>query len=251
MLRTAQQLSPTAHRLPSSPLPTAHRSPTSPLPTLYRSPASPLLHSHYHYNRSRLPRSRADPCLSKVEPLATFLQVATAYEQTHKAQGVLADAGFYAEAAGRVLVEPAVQDSRIYDPWAAGWRGLSLSDYWTLTTLCRSTRLMRLKPFLLHATASALAHSRVDLHVLSRLNQPLMLRGMARSLAVDASAEEARSYFREAVAAAAGRKDGSDAPRLVVLHDLKRHRPGDYARIRMETPLPLMQQAHALVPQDT
>ena len=78
-----------------------------------------------------------------------------------------------------------------------------------------------------------------------------MLRGMARSLAVDASAEEARSYFREAVAAAARRKDGSDAPRLVVLHDLKRHRPGDYARIRMETPLPLMQQAHALVPQDT
>ena len=37
------------------------------------------------------------------------------------------------------------------------------------------------------------------------------------------------------------------SPSLLVLHGFKRHRPGDYARLGMETPARLNQHAHALV----
>lgn len=52
---------------------------------------------------------RTDPCLLRARAPAYFLLLASAYEQTHKAQGVLADVVWYAKALGRIVVEPAVQ----------------------------------------------------------------------------------------------------------------------------------------------
>jgi hypothetical protein len=57
----------------------------------------------------RKPARGTDPCLSLVRAPAYFLLLVDGYEQTHKAQGVLADASWYARALGRILVEPAVK----------------------------------------------------------------------------------------------------------------------------------------------
>jgi len=50
-----------------------------------------------------------DPCLTRVRAPAYFLLLVAGYEQTHKARGVLADAAWYAQALGRIVVEPAVK----------------------------------------------------------------------------------------------------------------------------------------------
>jgi len=176
--------------------------------------------------------------LIHVRQPASFLVIALAYEQTHKAQGVLADASWYARALSRTLVEPAVQvrhvqrficgrqcpgtaqppnhtllqDSRIISPWASRWRGLSLSDYWTLETFCATTPTIRLRPFLRYARAMGLNRSRADLHIVSGLHEPLRLRGMAAALPTGAEAEAVRAYFRRAVSASQRKPSNANYP---------------------------------------
>eukprot|EP00967_Tisochrysis_lutea_P098306 scaffold145067_cov37-Tisochrysis_lutea.AAC.1 len=104
---------------------------------------------------------------------------------------------------------------------------------------------MRLHPFLRYAGAMGLNSFRVDLYVISGLHEPLQLRGMKRTLSVNATALVAREYFREAIGIAS-RLHMQRPPLLLVLHGLKRHRPGDYARLKLESPPSLNQHAYAL-----
>jgi hypothetical protein len=88
--------------------------------------------------------------------------------------------------------------------------------------------------------------SRVDLHVTSGLHAPLQFRGMRTSLPTRATAGEAATYINQAIRVAAGTAL-SKPPSLLVLHKFKRHRPGDYARIKLETPAKINSRADALV----
>jgi hypothetical protein len=69
---------------------------------------------------------------------------------------------------------------------------------------------------------------------------------MRTALRTDAEAGEAVDYVNQAIRVAAGTAM-LRPPSLLVLHKFKRHRPGDYARIKLETPARISRRADALV----
>lgn len=91
-----------------------------------------------------------------------------------------------------------------------------------------------------------LNRSRVDLHVISKLHEPLQFRGMRTALRTYATASEAVDYVNHAIRVATGTAMPRP-PSLLVLHRFKRHRPGDYARIKLDTPARINRRADALV----
>jgi len=116
------------------------------------------------------------------------------------------DAAYYAQILGRVLVEPAVKDSRIVNPFDGDWGGLTLADYWDIGPLCRYTRVAPLWLYLeMEGAATAMPVSHEPTSAKPRVTMPKALRddwshtsahlNKSRGLRSDADAHEVEEHF--------------------------------------------------------
>ena len=95
-----------------------------------------------------------------------LFQLVNGREQSNKGAGAIADAMFYARALGRVLVEPAVKDSRCVDPATPGAMGLS--KYYNLTLHRLYVPIM---PLEVYRTMCARSTALLDVHARPNLNK--------------------------------------------------------------------------------